>query len=116
MRRATTQKPGFFAKSGEDVKNIRETRFLGLSASGFTHSPKKPGFYQVFRLRSSFRKKTRFLGPCVSPQLSIALNSQNQLYSVLARNLYKTLPKKRKVLRKTTEPRPIGKRDRHFGG
>jgi hypothetical protein len=48
MRRATTQKPGFFAKSGEDVKNIAETRFLGLSASGFTHSPKKPGFTKFF--------------------------------------------------------------------
>jgi hypothetical protein len=53
MRRVATQKPGFFAKSGEDAKNIRETRFLGLSASGFMH------FHQRNRVLPSFSTAPR---------------------------------------------------------
>jgi hypothetical protein len=48
MRRATTQKPGFFAKSRGDVKNIAETRFLGLSASGFMHSHQRNRVFTKF--------------------------------------------------------------------
>jgi hypothetical protein len=47
-QRVRIEKPGFCVKSGEDTKNIRETRFLGLCARGFMH------FHQRNRVVTKF--------------------------------------------------------------